>query len=98
MEVSEVHPNLVRAAGQQADLEQAVARCELEATELADGGAPRGMDRHPLPAPWIAADWRLDARPLIGDLADHDRHVRAAHGSGGQLLRQRAVSLVIARH
>jgi hypothetical protein len=62
-----VHPDLVRAAGLEPDLEQRVGRQLLEQLEVGDRVARcRGVERVPRPVEAVAPDRRLDApRPRL---------------------------------
>lgn len=84
-DVGEVHADLMRPSGLQADLQQRVASRQAEAAKFGDGFPAVGDDSHSLAVLRIATDRRLDAGGRFGDLTDGDRPVAAAHDAILQL-------------
>src|SRR5579859_1838669 len=78
-DVSEVHANLMRAAGAEPDTQQIGVRESRDEARVRHGVPATLRDRHLLPFPGMPRDRRLDVDGALAQMAPDERGVHALH-------------------
>ena len=98
VEIGEVRPNLVRAAGERVECQQGVAAARGEHLVRRHRLAAVGDDCHPLPVARIAADGRLHPAAGRRRVAPHEGEVLLLDRALAELAHEARLGLVGLRH